>query len=299
MHNFIRKNAFVLASLSLRSIRPYVHNSSNQSIQNSHTLLQGVTDRYKGVWIDMENQKAEHFTEKEFNSLLSESLQVWRSEKLACVWLKVPMSLGHVISVAWSHGFIYHHAEGSLAVLNLWIDPDKENKVPMFATHQVGVSGIVLNEDTKEVLCVKDKNKWYSHMWKFPGGLADLGEDIKDTAEREVFEETGVRAEFQSILAFRQQHTQPGAFGRSDLFYLCRLKPLTFDLDPCEEEIAECQWMGISQLCEAINKSSITHMGVQLVLRGLEQGFHQVDIKSHTHKSIYKGLKYQLFHRPL
>lgn len=53
------------------------------------------------------------------------------------------------------------------------------------------------------------------NFWKFPGGRADPGEDFGTTAEREVFEETGVRSRFQSIVAFRHSHAAP--FGTSDM----------------------------------------------------------------------------------
>lgn len=37
-------------------------------------------------------------------------------------------------------------------------------------------------------------------------GLVDCGEDLHTAAEREVFEETGIRATFQSVLVLRQAH---------------------------------------------------------------------------------------------
>lgn len=58
------------------------------------------------------------------------------------------------------------------------------------------------NQD--EVLLVKDKHK--GAMWKFPGGLADIGEGIAEAAVREVWEETGVMTEFRSVLSMRHQH---------------------------------------------------------------------------------------------
>nr|KAG5706204.1 hypothetical protein BaRGS_019531 [Batillaria attramentaria] len=105
--------------------------------------------------------------------------------------------------------------------------------------------------------------------------------------------------EFQSVLAFRQQHTQPGAFGRSDLYFLCRLRPLTFELRPCSQEIVRCCWMSVEQLRREVDKSSITVRITDLVLRGLAEGFDTVDIVSEEHTSIHKGLKFHMFFRPL
>ena len=62
--------------------------------------------------------------------------------------------------------------------------------MPPYATHQVGVGALVLN-DAQEVLVVREKNSGWG-KFKLPGGLADLGEHFGETAEREVREETGV-----------------------------------------------------------------------------------------------------------
>jgi 8-oxo-dGTP pyrophosphatase MutT (NUDIX family) len=77
-----------------------------------------------------------------------------------------------------------------------------------------------------------------------PGGLVDTGERLSDAVEREVFEETGVRARFESIVCLRHQHGY--RFGKSDFYVVCRLTPLTLDLNPDPEEIAECLWMPVS-----------------------------------------------------
>ncbi len=53
-------------------------------------------------------------------------------------------------------------------------------------------------------------------------GLVDAGEDISTAAEREVLEETGVRAKFSAVLALRQAHGF--AFGKSDFFFVVALK---------------------------------------------------------------------------
>lgn len=54
--------------------------------------------------------------------------------------------------------------------------------------------------------------------------LVQQGEDISEAAEREVLEETGVRARFDAVLAMRQAHGF--AFGKSDMFFVVALKLL-------------------------------------------------------------------------
>jgi 8-oxo-dGTP pyrophosphatase MutT (NUDIX family) len=73
-----------------------------------------------------------------------------------------------------------------------WLDGSRESKIPPFASHQVGVCGVVLREDTQEILVTQDKYK--PARWKFPGGISEFAEKISDTAEREVLEETGIVA---------------------------------------------------------------------------------------------------------
>jgi 8-oxo-dGTP pyrophosphatase MutT (NUDIX family) len=41
-------------------------------------------------------------------------------------------------------------------------------------------------------------------MWKLPGGLVESGETIEQAAIREVWEETGVKCKFDSVVGFRE-----------------------------------------------------------------------------------------------
>lgn len=70
------------------------------------------------------------------------------------------------------------------------------------------------------------------------------GEDLAEAAAREVLEETGVRAEFVSLLAFRHMHG--AAHACSDLYFICVMRPLTREISMCTRELAACQWMPVS-----------------------------------------------------
>ena len=49
--------------------------------------------------------------------------------------------MSNFITISAKYGFKYHHAENNLAVLYKWLPADRESKVPLFATHQMGVAG--------------------------------------------------------------------------------------------------------------------------------------------------------------
>jgi 8-oxo-dGTP pyrophosphatase MutT (NUDIX family) len=74
--------------------------------------------------------------------------------------------------------------------------------MPGYASHYVGVGGLVLSKD--RVLAIQETKPFSPGIWKLPGGLVDPGESIQDAAVREVWEETGVNTLFKSVLGFRE-----------------------------------------------------------------------------------------------
>lgn len=267
------------------------------SADATESALDGVNDRYRGVHLDLD-QVPSSCPPSRFGSLLKASLESWLRNNRSSAWIRIPIEKSHFIPEAAKLGFRFHHAENNQSVLCLWLRQDIHSLLPPYATHQVGVAGCVVNKETNEVLVVKDKTQSHT-LWKFPGGLADLNEDIDNTAKREVWEETGLSTEFLGVLAFRQQHQHPDAFGRSDLFFVCLLTPTTFDLRPCSEEIAACQWMPVDDLAASGTVSAIAKRCLQLVGHGLRRGrFDDVLIRADECRSLYKGReKMKLFTR--
>ncbi len=115
------------------------------------------------------------------------------------------------------------------------------SKVPRYATHHCGVGGVVLHNG--KVLAVKEHGK--ETHWKLPGGMADLGENLDTAVQREIFEETGIKSQFQSVLSFRHQHKSQ--FGNSDLYFVCLLKATT-DVITIDDEIKDAMWMEPTEL---------------------------------------------------
>lgn len=65
----------------------------------------------------------------------------WKDEGRSAVWLHIPIDNCHFIKTAIGMGFGLHHASNNEVVLNQWLDTNRPNKIPPFASHQVGVCG--------------------------------------------------------------------------------------------------------------------------------------------------------------
>lgn len=74
-----------------------------------------------------------------------DSLNQWREEKRTVAWLKVPINHSRFIPATATLGFQFHHAENNSSLLKLWLKEDQPDRTPRFATHQVGVSGMLIS----------------------------------------------------------------------------------------------------------------------------------------------------------
>src|SRR5699024_8984861 len=113
-------------------------------------------------------------------------------------------------------------------------------------TDPVLQGGLVYNPATKKVLLIQEKTS-VVRIWKFPGGYAEPGEDIFETAIREVYDEPGLKCGFHSLLTFRHRHK--GAFGCSDLYAVCLLLCETENCTQkkCDVEIEDCRWFELNE----------------------------------------------------
>ncbi|ABR90392.1 ADP-ribose pyrophosphatase [Janthinobacterium sp. Marseille] len=83
------------------------------------------------------------------------------------------------------------------------VDTSSNRKIPVAA-----VIAVLLRGD--EVLLVSRKNPPDVGLWGFPGGKMDFGETMEAAAVRELYEETGVRAQARHVL------TALNAYGKDE-----------------------------------------------------------------------------------
>eukprot|EP00262_Sarcandra_glabra_P018724 TRINITY_DN6829_c0_g2_i1.p1 TRINITY_DN6829_c0_g2~~TRINITY_DN6829_c0_g2_i1.p1 ORF type:complete len:358 (-),score=62.52 TRINITY_DN6829_c0_g2_i1:210-1283(-) len=208
-------------------------------------VLDAYEDEYEGVVVNSERLP---LNADVFASTLQASLSHWKLKGKKGVWLKLPVEQSKLVPIAVKEGFEYHHAERGYIMLTYWI-PEGPCMLPANASHQVGVGGFVIN-DKNEILVVQEKYcvSAFAGIWKLPTGFILESEEIFSGAIREVKEETGIDTEFVEVIAFRHAHNV--AFEKSDLFFICMLRPLSTQIVIDEHEIQAAKWMPLVEFVE-------------------------------------------------
>ncbi|MDA1127390.1 MAG: NUDIX domain-containing protein [Chloroflexi bacterium] len=200
----------------------------------------------------------------EFDARLGASIDQWSSDGFLAVWLEIPKAQSALISKAVDRGFDFHHTGDDYILLTRRLV--ERAQIPPFATHYIGIGGVVLTPE-KDLLVVKERFSVGGRepTLKLPGGALQAGEHLGQAVEREVLEETGVKAVFESIACFRQWHGY--RYGKSDIYFVGKLSPLSKEITMQADEIQECLWMPVDEFIES---EAISNFNKQIVRAALE-----------------------------
>lgn len=191
-------------------------------------------DRYNGVRIESFTTQ---YSVLEFEKEIENTLESQKDKKL--IWIKLSIEQSNFIPILTKHGFIFHHCnERDITLVKRVV----ENAIiPTAVNHTLGVGVVVMNENN--LLVVKDRI-WQTY--KLPGGFIDDRENISQAVVREVFEETGIEVEFDSVISLG--HFSPAQFGESNLYVVSLAKPLSTKISIMDnDEIMEARWIDVDE----------------------------------------------------
>ena len=200
----------------------------------------------------------------EFAQRLEVSLKEWTAEGKRAAWLEVPIGKSQLIPEAVNQGFIFHHSSEDYLMLTIILQEGAW--LPHFATHYIGIGGVVLTPE-RELLVVREIYGVAGRppTLKLPGGALHPDENLAEAVEREVLEETGVQAEFEAIACFRHWHGY--RYGKSDIYFVSRLRPLSREITMQADEIQECLWLPVDDF---LSRDDISNFNKQIVRAALE-----------------------------
>lgn len=213
---------------------------------------------------------------------LSFAEEVDEVEEVRALWFCVSKAHVRLIAPLVKLGFDFHHTKEDLVVLVKPLSPT--SNIPKYCFTNIGVGALVVDEPRQRVLVVKERRTRFKKMWKFPGGLVEQGEELNEAVEREVFEETGVRASFVTLLVLRHLAQGGIAFDCADMYFVAVLRPKdgdqNKDISFCRQEIEQCEWAPLATITEQMSpfnrfvieqyhrwKRSSSQRGAPLVLR--------------------------------
>lgn len=204
-------------------------------------MLKAARNQYRGVFVGEPHLPDD---DASFVADLSASLGQWQAEGMRVAWLQVPASRVALVPHAIAAGFEFHHCDGPKLMLVKRLEDAAY--VPAGATHTIGVGGAVISDDSR-VLVVLERRDVTARpgYYKLPGGMLEPGEHFSDGVVREVHEETGIRATFDGVVSLRHHHK--GQFGTSNLYLVCRLRPIDFEITVDDEEIGDAMWVDVDE----------------------------------------------------
>ena len=92
-----------------------------------------------------------------------------------------------------------------------------DNRVSHIPFIQTG-SAIIIRNENKEILLQERTDR---NMWGFPGGCQELGEDLRETAIREAYEETGIKLNIEDLILINtlSGYLRKNSYPNGDIVY--------------------------------------------------------------------------------
>lgn len=232
-------------------------------------------DDFNGVTI---SSVSEISSEQNFQHALIELIQIAKEKNKQLIWLTLPRSQSIYIPIATELEFEFHNCLNDEITLTLSLS--KGAYVPFIPSYTIGAGAIVLNKNN-ELLVIRERIAT-TQAYKLPGGHVELTEKISDAIVREVYEETGVHANFNNILGLTSKH--PYRFGKSNMYFICKLEAQTTEIDIQDtKEILDAKWVPVEDYIEDETHHSFNRLMVKELYN--KTGFAYFDVNVEKQES--------------
>ena len=229
-------------------------------------MIEITDNKYDGVIVDNATLPPK---KDEFKKEIVRLIESKKNKKL--LWIKIPIEKSDFIPILTNLDFEFHHCDERNLILIKKMAHD--SIVPTTKNYIVGVGAIVLNEG--RLLVIKDR---FSTGYKLPGGHIDKNESIKNAVKREVYEETGINIEFESIVNIG--HFRNGQFGESNLYIVCTAKALSKNITINDSsEIAEAIWIDPEDFLKSDDANTYNKSVVEAAINNKELKLTEQQIK--------------------
>ena len=134
----------------------------------------------------------------------------------------------------------------------------------------------VFVKKSNKFLAVKrsKEDKIFGGMWALPGGKIEKGETVKETAKREVFEETGL-----SLTSIEDNFCMKGSLNIKDypplLIYVYRGKVTNETLSPHDKDIEKVEWIDRMNFVNSLRENNYPREEIEK----LENFFNAVGLR--------------------
>lgn len=144
-----------------------------------------------------------------------------------------------------------------------------------FGDFSIGVGGVVIRDG--KALLIRRGQEPFAGWWQIPGGYAEFDEEIEQAVEREVFEESGVRARAVKVLGIRNSLGRPGTGQAStNVYVIFLMEPLEGEAKMDGGESTAAEFFSLEEI-EAMEKAqNLSKWAIRAAL-GNGGGLEKVD----------------------
>ncbi len=127
------------------------------------------------------------------------------------------------------------------------------------------IAGVIILKDNK-ILMVRETKKECKGKWAFPAGHIEKNETIFDGAKRELFEETGCKAELEKVFPIIVHNYNDRSFVMIHFFANLIESSVNYNKD----EIEETRWVSIDEIKNMNKEEFRSYPVIKNIVENLE-----------------------------